>query len=435
MRVFVFFYCVLCWGVSWRGPVGGPAGADERIVRAAPGGAAGRGACEPRRSTRGSSPELAGRAPLRHALAALPQAAGRLRARGDPRDSPSPVRIYWKGGSRRARRWPRAGPPAAAASPPRPGRPKVVTLALFVYTGGARGEARLLRHALAALPQAALASERRDDHKVAPHSHCSYILEELAARRACCATRWPRCRRPRSPPSAGTTTRSSRRGAPAAPRAGRAAAGRARLRAPGRPQGSSTLALFVYTGGARGEARLLRHALAALPQAALASERRDDHKEAPHSHCFVYTGGARGEARLLRHALAALPQAALASERRDDHKVAPTLALFVYTGGARGEARLLRHALAALPQAALASERRDDHKKEIARLGGGAMAAVWGGDPDGMTAELSLEMNKRLQAVLEDTLLKNITLKENMDTLGAEISRLKEQLKTQNETK
>ena len=39
-----------------------------------------------------------------------------------------------------------------------------------------------------------------------------------------------------------------------------------------------------------------------------------------------------------------------------------------------------------------------------------------------MTLELSLEINKKLQAVLEDTLLKNITLKENMNTLGLEIS-------------
>ena len=39
-----------------------------------------------------------------------------------------------------------------------------------------------------------------------------------------------------------------------------------------------------------------------------------------------------------------------------------------------------------------------------------------------MTLELSLEINKKLQAVLEDTLLKNITLKENMNTLGQEIS-------------
>ena len=42
----------------------------------------------------------------------------------------------------------------------------------------------------------------------------------------------------------------------------------------------------------------------------------------------------------------------------------------------------------------------------------------------GMTLELSLEINKKLQAVLEDTLLKNITLKENMNTLGQEISKM-----------
>ncbi|KAF9417945.1 hypothetical protein HW555_005090 [Spodoptera exigua] len=101
------------------------------------------------------------------------------------------------------------------------------------------------------------------------------------------------------------------------------------------------------------------------------------------------------------------------------------------TAELRTKARLLRHLLCELPAGAVGSSRRDDNKKEIARLGGGAMAAVWGGDPGGITAELSLEMNRRLQAVLEDTLLKNITLKENMDTLGAEISRLKEQLKTQ----
>ena len=42
----------------------------------------------------------------------------------------------------------------------------------------------------------------------------------------------------------------------------------------------------------------------------------------------------------------------------------------------------------------------------------------------GMTLELSLEINKKLQAVLEDTLLKNITLKDNINTLGQEISKI-----------
>ncbi|XP_060809276.1 coiled-coil domain-containing protein 186 [Amyelois transitella] len=95
----------------------------------------------------------------------------------------------------------------------------------------------------------------------------------------------------------------------------------------------------------------------------------------------------------------------------------------------RAKSRLLRQLLLELPADTVTSQRRDINKKEMARLGGGAMAAVWGGSADGMTLDLSLEMNRRLQAVLEDALLKNITLKENMDTLGAEISRLKEQIK------
>ncbi|XP_047518506.1 coiled-coil domain-containing protein 186 isoform X3 [Pieris napi] len=95
------------------------------------------------------------------------------------------------------------------------------------------------------------------------------------------------------------------------------------------------------------------------------------------------------------------------------------------TNELRGKSRLLRHLLASMPAGAVTSQNSDKNKKEIARLGGGAMAAVWGGDPNGITLELSLEINKKLQAVLEDTLLKNITLKENIDTLGEEISRLK----------
>lgn len=41
-----------------------------------------------------------------------------------------------------------------------------------------------------------------------------------------------------------------------------------------------------------------------------------------------------------------------------------------------------------------------------------------------MTLELASEINQKLQAVLEDSLLKNLTLKENLETLGKEISRL-----------
>jgi hypothetical protein len=51
---------------------------------------------------------------------------------------------------------------------------------------------------------------------------------------------------------------------------------------------------------------------------------------------------------------------------------------------------------------------------EISRHGG-IMASVYGSQAldDNMTLELSLEINRKLQAVLEDTLLKNITLKVN----------------------
>ncbi|CAG2064001.1 unnamed protein product, partial [Timema podura] len=54
------------------------------------------------------------------------------------------------------------------------------------------------------------------------------------------------------------------------------------------------------------------------------------------------------------------------------------------------------------------------------------MASVYSSKPvdNSMTLELSLEINRKLQAVLEDILLKNITLKENIDTLGSEIARL-----------
>ena len=41
-----------------------------------------------------------------------------------------------------------------------------------------------------------------------------------------------------------------------------------------------------------------------------------------------------------------------------------------------------------------------------------------------MTMDLSLEINAKLQALLEDTLIKNITLKDNIETLSQEIARL-----------
>ncbi|XP_015602940.1 coiled-coil domain-containing protein 186 isoform X2 [Cephus cinctus] len=74
---------------------------------------------------------------------------------------------------------------------------------------------------------------------------------------------------------------------------------------------------------------------------------------------------------------------------------------------------------------AMGSNERDRNKAELARHGG-IMASVYNHrvSDDNMTLELSLEINQKLQTVLEDTLLKNITLKDNIDTLGEEIARL-----------
>ncbi|XP_023652757.2 coiled-coil domain-containing protein 186 [Paramormyrops kingsleyae] len=74
---------------------------------------------------------------------------------------------------------------------------------------------------------------------------------------------------------------------------------------------------------------------------------------------------------------------------------------------------------------ALSSEASDFNKAHLSRRGG-IMASLYTSHPadSGLTLELSLEINRKLQALLEDTLLKNITLKENLQTLGAEIERL-----------
>ncbi|KAA0725077.1 Coiled-coil domain-containing protein 186 [Triplophysa tibetana] len=74
---------------------------------------------------------------------------------------------------------------------------------------------------------------------------------------------------------------------------------------------------------------------------------------------------------------------------------------------------------------ALSTEASDFNKANLSRRGG-IMASLYTSHPadSGLTFDLSLEINRKLQAVLEDTLLKNITLKDNLQTLGSEIERL-----------
>ncbi|KAG8429224.1 hypothetical protein GDO86_018026, partial [Hymenochirus boettgeri] len=79
----------------------------------------------------------------------------------------------------------------------------------------------------------------------------------------------------------------------------------------------------------------------------------------------------------------------------------------------------------------LSSEASDFNKVNLSKRGG-IMASLYTSHPadSGLTLDLSLEINRKLQAVLEDTLLKNITLKENLQTLGTEIERLIKQQRT-----
>lgn len=80
---------------------------------------------------------------------------------------------------------------------------------------------------------------------------------------------------------------------------------------------------------------------------------------------------------------------------------------------------------------ALTSNKMENNKAHIAQLHG-VMASLHGSRlaDNNLTLKLSLDINHKLQSVLEDTLLKNIMLKENIDTLGAEIEKLTVRLKS-----
>lgn len=89
------------------------------------------------------------------------------------------------------------------------------------------------------------------------------------------------------------------------------------------------------------------------------------------------------------------------------------------------KSRIIHHYIMKEEAGALANSASDTSKAELMKHGG-IMASVYGSSArdDTMTLDLSLEINRKLQAVLEDTLLKNITLKENLNTLGDEIAKI-----------
>nr|AYV89223.1 coiled-coil domain-containing 186-like isoform X2 [Tetranychus evansi] len=91
--------------------------------------------------------------------------------------------------------------------------------------------------------------------------------------------------------------------------------------------------------------------------------------------------------------------------------------------------KLIQYYILREESGALTTNRMDENKKQLAKHGSTVMSSLFKSYPtdSAITLNLSLEINKRLQAVLEDTILKNITLKENLNTLGEEIARLMQQ--------
>lgn len=87
--------------------------------------------------------------------------------------------------------------------------------------------------------------------------------------------------------------------------------------------------------------------------------------------------------------------------------------------------RLLQHYILREESGSIAPEAFDVNKANLSRKGG-IMASLHTTQisDKALTLEFSLEINKKMQSVLEDALLKNITLKENISTLGEEIARL-----------
>lgn len=97
--------------------------------------------------------------------------------------------------------------------------------------------------------------------------------------------------------------------------------------------------------------------------------------------------------------------------------------------------RIIQFFFAKEDAGSLASEASDRHKDmkllyqaEMAKHGG-IMSSMYNMKSldNGLSLELSMEINQKLQSVLEDTLLKNIMLKDNLSTLGAEVARISQQ--------
>ncbi|OTF84131.1 hypothetical protein BLA29_012180, partial [Euroglyphus maynei] len=82
-------------------------------------------------------------------------------------------------------------------------------------------------------------------------------------------------------------------------------------------------------------------------------------------------------------------------------------------GEMKKKSKLLQYYILKEETGALATESMDKNKAYISKRGGGIMSSLYNSSStdDTMTLERSLEINNKLHAILEDTLLKNMTLK------------------------
>lgn len=91
----------------------------------------------------------------------------------------------------------------------------------------------------------------------------------------------------------------------------------------------------------------------------------------------------------------------------------------------RKKATLLQFYFSRERSEVLSSKQMDQVKFNIKKCGG-VMASIYDAkvSDENLTLEISLDINCKLQAILEDVLLRNIILKNNMETLGKEIDKL-----------
>ena len=95
------------------------------------------------------------------------------------------------------------------------------------------------------------------------------------------------------------------------------------------------------------------------------------------------------------------------------------------TEALQNKSKIIQHYFMRQEPGLIAPDKFDDVKSNMSQYGG-IMSSVYSAKPTdkAMTLELSLNINSKLQAVLEDMVLKNITLQDNLNTLGTEIAKL-----------